>query len=89
MQQLQILNLSWNQIGDSGAIAIANSIINLTQLQNLYIGSNQIRDSGAIAIAHVASKLTRLQGLDISENNISEPVRQHIRQANKKHTFYI
>ena len=44
------LELSWNQIGDTGATALAEGLKHNGALQTLILGGNQIGNDGAIAI---------------------------------------
>lgn len=59
---LDTLNISFNDLTDVGAIAIAKN----THLNTLIISGNEIGDSGAIALA----ANTTLKKLDISNNSI-------------------
>ena len=71
MTQLQSLDLSWNNIGDLGAAALANNLQYVTQLQSLVLSRNRIGATGAAALAN------NLQGTNVKEinlyrNNISD-----------------
>src|SRR6516162_3087466 len=57
LAQLQLLNLVGNEVGDTGAQAIAQ---HLSQLTSLDLSSNQIGEAGAQAIAQHLSQLTSL-----------------------------
>ena len=62
-QSLTSLNLFGNEIGDTGAMALAK----LANLTSLDLGFNQIGDAGVVELA----KLTNLKSLTINGNSIS------------------
>ena len=70
--QLQQLNLSYNDLHTPGAITLANSLHlhNITTLTKFYISSNCITEEAAGDIAVALSHNTQLQELDISDNHI-------------------
>ena len=66
------LVLDNNNIGDSGAVAIAEALKNNTALTWLYLGYNTIGDSGAAALAKALKSNTALTRLDLDYNNIGD-----------------
>ena len=72
------LDLSFNNIGDAEATAIANSEA-LRNLQSLNLQGNNIGAAGATAIAN-SQTLTSLQSLNLNYNNISANVKELVRQ---------
>ena len=69
---LQKLDLSNNQIRNSGAIALAGVLNKNITLQTLYLQDNRIGDKGAIALAKALEVNTTLQTLDLSWNEIGD-----------------
>ena len=61
-----------NELGDDGAIAIANSK-NFPNLKALYIGQNNITDAGAGALLEAVS-FPKLKILDLIMNPLSENI---------------
>ena len=52
---LNKLNISWNEIGPTGAAAIAEALRGNEVLKALYIGGNELGDEGAKAIRDAVS----------------------------------
>ena len=50
------LDLSFNQIEDTGATALAEALTQNTSLTNLYLSRNQIGDAGATALRILSRK---------------------------------
>ena len=69
---LEILNLSNNEISENGAISIADYITDNACLLELNISMNTIRSDGVRIIAEAIKANTTLRTLDISNNNIQD-----------------
>ena len=74
--KLHELNLQWNNVADSGAVALAAALKagSLAQLQYLYLDNNQIGDDGAVALAGSlrSSVAPVLKELHIWSNHIGD-----------------
>ncbi|XP_031549260.1 leucine-rich repeat-containing protein 74B-like [Actinia tenebrosa] len=68
--QLKSLNLSYNEIGDSGAIRLGPVLVNNQSLTFLDISWNNIRSAGAEALCRGLSRNTSLTELDLSWNGL-------------------
>ena len=66
------INLSYNNIGDDGAIEIAGALQHVTSLTTLDLRLNSIGRDGAIAIANAFGNVRSLTRLDLSYNNIRD-----------------
>jgi Ran GTPase-activating protein (RanGAP) involved in mRNA processing and transport len=76
---ITILNLSINNIGDIGTTAIAQSLIqNGNSLFELNLNHNNIGDPGAVAIAEALKYNKKLNTLSLSHNNIGNIGIEHI-----------
>ena len=64
------LNLSRNDIGDSGAESISRALVVNSSLTNLDLSRNAISDSGAESISQALAANTSLTNLDLSWNFI-------------------
>jgi hypothetical protein len=69
-QQLVVLNLFDNAIGDDGVIHLAQ-ILKYTKLQTLNLDSNEITDKGVLALAKASSECC-LEVLSLDMNNIAD-----------------
>ncbi|XP_004343096.1 hypothetical protein CAOG_07237 [Capsaspora owczarzaki ATCC 30864] len=69
---LQVLTLYDNQIGDAGAQAIGSALRNKANLSILYLSQNKIGDAGARAIAEGLQTSTALTDLRMSVNQIGD-----------------
>lgn len=69
---LKTLNLSNNNIGDSGIASFSDIRGTLPQLQTLYLEYNNIGDSGLASLADTIARdsFPRLKKLDLGHNNI-------------------
>ena len=67
---LQHLDLSENEIGVDGAVAIAKALKNAVNLQHLDLSENNIGDDGAVAIAEGLKNAASLQRLNLKWNRI-------------------
>ncbi len=72
---LTSINLSNNNIGDAGVIAIIANIINLT---NLNLHNNQIEDAGARAIAR-SKHMKTLNSLYLYKNQLGATIKEYLR----------
>src|SRR6185312_1087633 len=64
------LILSYNQIGDAGATALAKALESNSSLISLDLGSNQIGDAGATALAKALESNSSLTSLNLWSNQI-------------------
>ena len=71
MTCLEELYISNNDLGDDGAVILADGIKKNNTLKSLEIGDNDIRDRGAIAIANSLTHNTTMKVLGINGNPIS------------------
>jgi len=86
---LRLLALGQNNIGEKGAIALADAIAALdksTDLSYLRISNNNIGDNGAIALANVLKLNTALTNLECNSNNITDIGAIEIAEALKINT---
>ena len=67
---IQTLYLSHNNIGDDGAIALAEALKSCNNLQTLHLPANNIGANGAAALAKALKSCNNLQTLILSDNNI-------------------
>jgi Ran GTPase-activating protein (RanGAP) involved in mRNA processing and transport len=63
---LKVLQLSSNNIGNIGAVALAAALAQHATLEELDLSWNVIADDGGVALAHVFPTLPRLRVLDLS-----------------------
>ena len=68
---LKTLDLSWNHLRGSGAIAIAKGLENNCSLHTLLLAWNGFGDDGACAVAEALLENNTLQELDLSNNRIT------------------
>lgn len=68
------LDLSDNQISDTGTTFIAEAIKGNTSLTNLSVPNNYIRDAGATSITEAIKVNKILTNLNLSYNCMTEPV---------------
>lgn len=67
---LEIIDLSNNRSGPSGALLLSKILYNLPNLKVLDISYNSIKSIGAITLAETLGKLTSLTKLDLTDNFI-------------------
>ena len=72
MSCLELLNIMDNQVGDDGALILAEGLVKTNTLRELNISNNEIGSTGAVAIVESLSSNTSLKVLDISGNTINE-----------------
>ena len=70
--RLQGLDLSYNEIGDKGAIELADGLKDCKSLQSLNLKGNKIGDEGSIGLADKLKDCKSLQSLDLVGNNIGD-----------------
>ena len=68
--KMRELTFCTNNISDTGIIALAIVLKNLTDLQTLDISINHIRDSGAEAVSETVQHCTKLATLNMKLNHI-------------------
>lgn len=66
---VQELDVSWNQICKTGAIAIGRSLRTNTMLKKLNLAMNRFADAGAEQLAAALAVNTSLEDLDLARNN--------------------
>ena len=71
---LQLLDLSWNHLGDSGIIELCQGIKDTATLRRLFLSHNNISSAGCKALASVMHEsgggaADVLEELDVSNNN--------------------
>jgi hypothetical protein len=64
------LKLGYNEIGDSGAVALADALKTNTSITKIDLKSNEIGDSGAVALADALKTNTSITKIDLSSNTI-------------------
>ena len=69
---LKIVDLSYNEIGDSGTIAISKFVKSDTYLEVLILKSNSIGGRGTQALANALHYNLQINYLDISDNEITD-----------------
>ena len=67
---LQTLDLSGNNIGSNGAVALAKGLKHCTNLKKLYLHCNSIGSDGALPLAEGLKCCTNLHALNLSYNSI-------------------
>lgn len=69
---LDVLDLSWNVIGEKGAVTFATALPHNTSLSELNIASNSIGDSGGQRIIKSLKLHTKLAKFNVSQNDIAD-----------------
>ena len=80
------LRLLRNSIGDSGAAAVAEVLMNNTAITSLKLGNNNIGDSGAAAFAEALKGNTAVTELYLSFNSIGDSGAAALAEALKSNT---
>ena len=70
LTNINILDLSHNDINSDGAASLACTLQFLTTLQKLYLSHNNIGPAGITALSKELLHLTNLRDLELSHNNI-------------------
>lgn len=70
--RLLTLDLSWNNIGQEGAVDFATSLPLNTTLLSLNLASNGLGDSGAQRLAASLAQQQSLEDLNLSQNGVSD-----------------
>ena len=81
MTCLEVLDISFNELGDDGAVIISKGITKTNTLRVLTIGVNNITSTGATAIANSLLHNTSLEVLNMSDNAIGQDGATAIAQA--------
>ena len=68
---IKVLNLSKNNITDTGALVMSEFISNAPHIEGLQINWNKIRAKGSIALAKVIKKSHTILNLDVSFNSFA------------------
>ena len=79
--ELTHLNLSGNEIGESGAELLSNALSVNTKLTHLNLSGNQIGESGAELLSNALSVNTELTHLNLSGNQIGKSGAQFLSDA--------
>jgi hypothetical protein len=69
---LKIIDLSYNEIGDNGALIISKFVKSDTYLEVLILKSNSIGGKGAQALANALHYNLQINYLDLSNNEITD-----------------
>lgn len=69
---LLVLNLSYNEIGDDGAIALAEGLKYSNSLTSLNLEKNEIGDDGLKVLCEPLQEHANIELLNISSNNIGD-----------------
>ena len=67
---LQLLDISWNPIGDEGIAAIATNLKN-SMISKLYVEDCEITVTGAITLAECLVKNSTIKSLSANRNDIT------------------
>ena len=78
---LKWLDLKCNDLGSTGASALAAALVGRTALQSLDVASNHIGDSGAAALASSLAALASLSTAIFSDNGISTEGKDGLRRT--------
>lgn len=71
-QYLKEIDLFLNQIGDEGAVTIADALKINSSLKKINLGSNELSDAGCLAIASALELNSTLIEIDLSYNYIQD-----------------
>ncbi|VDI61475.1 Hypothetical predicted protein [Mytilus galloprovincialis] len=71
---LELLDISWNQIGKQGAIALSAGLKVNTQLEILNVAMNGFGEDGGIALFEALKNQDSLEELDITANRLTDKV---------------
>ena len=72
LKRLEVIRLDFNKIGDSGAVALSNSIRGLSQLRDIFLAYNAIGSRGAVALGSAMGSLPLLEDLYLSHNPMGD-----------------
>ena len=67
---IEEMHFHGNNIGDEGAVALADGLKSCSNLQRLYLSYNNIGAEGAVALADGLKSCSNLQRLNLATNNI-------------------
>jgi len=83
-----LVSLRWCSIGDSGAIALAESLRSCISLQSLDLRDNFLTDASIKSISEVITTVKSLKILLLRINNFTEGGRAQLRQAAEDRKSY-
>lgn len=66
-KNLQMLNLCANNLGDEGAVTLANGLTFCSNLESLYLGLNKIGEDGIVALSNALANNQSLKLLHFSD----------------------
>jgi len=69
---VDVLDLSWNKIGEKGAIMLSTFLPSNTSLSDLNLASNNIGDTGGQRIVKSLKHHKRMQKFNVSQNDIAD-----------------
>ena len=72
LQELQVLDLSENELGVSGAQQLAVCLPRMPKLRDLDLGSNRFGDDGFVALTGCLVSLPSLTRIDVGSNELTE-----------------
>ncbi len=81
LKQVEIVNLSKNELTNSDAIALAHSMDKMPKLKKLILSENLIHDEGAKALAEKLKPLADFEELDIELNIYGQEGQKAIQEA--------
>jgi len=73
ISSIKVLNIGWNNITSTGAIALAMAITVSTNLKNIDISANSVSDIAAQQIAAAIQHSTSLEMVNLQQNQVSSP----------------
>ena len=71
-KSLDTLDLSYNRLGDVGAVCLAGALKHCSYLKQLQLNRNIIGDEGAMALARCLQTCNQLTTLNLSDNEIGD-----------------
>jgi len=70
--QLRLIDLNFNTITDTGAVALAEAVEKSTSLLTISLKGNDITDRGVIALGKAIEKSRSLHMIDLQDNQITD-----------------
>ena len=71
-KSLDTLDVSYNRLGDVGAVCLAGGLKHCSCLKQLHLNSNFVGDDGAMALARCLQTCNQLTTLNLSDNEIGD-----------------
>ena len=71
-KSLDTLDLSYNRLGDVGAVCLAGGFKRYSCLKQLHLNSNSVGNDGAMALARCLQTCNQLATLNLSDNEIGD-----------------